>query len=263
MQGPHLPPPFDDIGQRPFSFYPSIANAEPNDWFIRSANWSDVQVVNSRTKQNIWIPRQYIGSISETDDPVLIVGLTKELEFREGVVWPRVKRVIEMPLAVNDAFPRLWLRDRQQKRGAPAPVVGIRLEVEGLSKKGRVAAYLGVSAALVSLLAVVLCRDWVFSNHFAHPPVAEEATKLTGSDDYASVVQHMGYPASDTWRSNGSVHIRALTYPRRAVTVILVGPDRNHVHFAGIIDLHHTARHPARSAPEPGNAAALANVPRF
>ncbi len=34
---------------------------------------------------------------------MVIVGLLKELEYKEGAVWPYQRRVIEMPVAVGDA----------------------------------------------------------------------------------------------------------------------------------------------------------------
>jgi hypothetical protein len=268
MQGPNLPPPFDDIGRRQFSFYPSITNAEPNEWLLRNANWSEVQVVNSRTRQEIWIPRQYVGCISETDDPLLIVDLTKELEFREGAVWPRVKRVIEMPLAANgnanEARLKPWLRSAREERTTPAPVIGIRLEDSAASKKGRVAAYLGVGAALLSLLVVVVFRDWVFAPHVTAAPASEARLGLTGSDDYAAVIRVLGQPATDTWYPARSLPLCALTYPQRDLMVILTGPDREHLRYAGAVDLRR--RVIDRAAPihgRPGSAAALANLPIF
>ena len=49
MPAPWLPPLVHEIGRRSFAFYPSIANAEPNEWLIRGASWTVVEVVNART----------------------------------------------------------------------------------------------------------------------------------------------------------------------------------------------------------------------
>lgn len=267
MQGPNLPPPFDDIGRRRFSFYPSITNAEPNEWLLRNANWSEVQVVNSRTRQEIWIPRQYVGCISETDDPLLIVDLTKELEFREGAVWPRVKRVIEMPLAANGNSDGVglkpWLRQATGERKTPAPVIGIRLERAASSKKGRIAAYFGVGAALLSLLVVVVFRDWVFAPHVTAAPVSEARLGLTSSDDYAAVVRRLGQPTGDTWHPGEPLPFRALTYQQRNLTVILTGPDREHLHYAGAVDSRWQVIDRAKPLQDRRNSAALANLPAF
>lgn len=99
MSAPLVPSPLDYVGRRPFAFYPPIRNAHPNAWVIGTSAWTEVQVVNARDGYELWIPRQYIGAVSESDSPLLIVGLTKELDFRNGTLAPRVKRVIEMPHA--------------------------------------------------------------------------------------------------------------------------------------------------------------------
>src|SRR5688500_8070293 len=95
-----LPPPYDQVGHRPFSFYPAIVNVEHNEWRLRRATWSEMLVVNTKSAEEIWIPRRFLGELSRTDEPVMIVGLNKELEFKAGQIVPFVRRVIEMPRAV-------------------------------------------------------------------------------------------------------------------------------------------------------------------
>ena len=59
-----------------------------------------------------------MGEVSSTDHPVLIVGLVRELQCKNGVALPFERRVIEMPLAAgaeNDPRPhvsqwRAWRR---------------------------------------------------------------------------------------------------------------------------------------------------------
>ena len=149
----------------------------------------------------------------KTEDPVLIVGLTKELEFKAGSVWPRVKRVIEIPRAVND-FP-LRPRLATQEPVAPAPIVGIRLESRAESKAGRLLLYAGVAMVLVSLLVLVVFRDWIFSERVSYRPVVETNLGLNISDDYNSVIQRLGKPTSDRWQTDkGALQFRALTYRR-------------------------------------------------
>ena len=103
MAVPPIPPPLAQLGGRPFSFYPAILNAGHNEWIYRSATWSEVLVRNTKTNEEVSVPRRYLGEISRVDAPVMIVGLLAELEYRSGVVWPAERRVIEMPRAVNDA----------------------------------------------------------------------------------------------------------------------------------------------------------------
>jgi hypothetical protein len=101
MPGPPIPASFESLRHRPFSFYPPIVNVEHNEWILRRANWTDFQVINTKTKDELCVPRRFVGEGALVEEPVMIVGLVKELECREGVVLPHVRRVIEMPRAVN------------------------------------------------------------------------------------------------------------------------------------------------------------------
>jgi hypothetical protein len=113
----------DTLARRTFSFYPAIRGIEHNEWVFRKATWSELVVVNRKSGDEISIPRRLVGEVSIVDDPVVIVGLLRELEYREGAVWPCQRRVIEMPLAVGET------RSAVPQHGhAPAPIVGIRLE---------------------------------------------------------------------------------------------------------------------------------------
>ena len=98
---------------------------EHNLWLFRKATWSELVVVNRKTGEELSIPRRWVGEISIVDDPVVIVGLLRELEYRAGAVWPCQRHVIEMPMAVavGGALPAAT-----QPKHAPAPVVAIRLE---------------------------------------------------------------------------------------------------------------------------------------
>jgi hypothetical protein len=155
MSAPLVPSPLDYIGRRRFAFYPAIRNIQPNEWVLGTGSWSEVQVVNSQTGAEIWIPRQYIGAVSETHDPVLVVGLIKELEYRAGALEPRVKRVIEMP-QVGEKRPVLTDPSDSLRPSGPAPVIGIRVENRDDSPMNRALILLGVGAIVVSLLAALL-----------------------------------------------------------------------------------------------------------
>ena len=98
MASPPIPPQLDHLITRPFSFYPAIVGVEHNEWLYRKASWSEILVVNCKSGAEIWISRRYIGEVSRVDDPVLIVGLVRELEYKAGMVVPYQRRVIEMPL---------------------------------------------------------------------------------------------------------------------------------------------------------------------
>ena len=101
MAAPLIPTPFDEIGRRPFLFYPAIVGIEHNEWMLRRVGPSEVQVLNTKTSEELWIPRRFLGEVSAIEDPFLIAGLVKELEYKDGAVLPHRRRVIEMPRAVN------------------------------------------------------------------------------------------------------------------------------------------------------------------
>ena len=134
MSVPPVPPPVEHLGHRAFSFYPAIVGIEHNEWRYKKATWSEVLVVNTKTENELWVPRRFMGELAKIEEPVMIWGLTKELELKAGTIVPHVRRVIEMPRAVNEG-PR-GPTELPPPPG-PAPVVGIRLEASNESRIGR------------------------------------------------------------------------------------------------------------------------------
>ena len=233
MPAPHIPTPLDQLGPRPFSFYPPIRNLEHNEWLLRRAYWDEIQVMNTKSNQELCIPLRFLGGVSSIEEPVVIVGLVKDLEYREGVLVPHVQRVIEMPQsiarAVNGA-PRPWIAPPQP--GRLAPVVGIRLENNQASGKGR--KFLGAVAAgiLISIVGMVLFRDGPLSSRarfFSAP--ARLSLPFTANDDYQSVVERWGHP--DSSRSRREFHL--LRYPERGLIIVLLGRDREHAFYLGAL----------------------------
>ncbi len=156
MPGPPIPASFESLGRRPFSFYPPIVNVEHNEWILRRADWTEFQVINTKTKAELSVPRRFVGEGALVEEPVMIVGLVKELEYREGVVLPHMRRVIEMPRAVNATAPARAL-------GPPriAPVVGIRIEAEPTSRWLRVLIAAVAAVVLVGVVVVILVQSVV------------------------------------------------------------------------------------------------------
>jgi hypothetical protein len=152
MLAPLLPSPLDRIGRQHFSFCPAIKNADPNDWMLALLSWSEIKVVNPQTGREIWIPRQYIDGVSYASNSMLIIRLTKELEYRAGALWPRVQRVIEMP---NTADSGRMINAAKNRVPGPASVIGIRLENRTDSPTGKALSYVGIGAILVSILAAL------------------------------------------------------------------------------------------------------------
>jgi hypothetical protein len=145
MAAPFVPSPLDCIGRKRFAFYPPIDNGGPNDWLLGTGSRSEVQAINAQTGAEIWIARQYIGAVSDHTH-VLTVGLRKALEFREGVLQPRVKRVIEMPQVSSDRF--LLRRDQ-----GPGAVVAIRLEDGRKSSMNKAVVAIAIASLVAALLA--------------------------------------------------------------------------------------------------------------
>jgi hypothetical protein len=161
MPGPPIPASFESLGRRPFSFYPPIVNVEHNEWILRRANWTDFHVVNTKTKDELCVPRRFVGEGAMVEEPVMIVGLVKELEYREGLVLPHIRRVIEMPRAVNGPA--------RVMSGPPrsAPVVGIRVEAPPLSRVWRLVVAIVAIAVLIGVAVVIFVESVVVPHKHA------------------------------------------------------------------------------------------------
>ena len=228
MASPPIPPQLDHLITRAFSFYPPIVGIEHNEWLYRKASWSEILVVNCKSGEEVWISRRYIGEVSRVDDPVLIVGLSRELEYKGGMVVPFQRRVIEMPVAVGG-------RPASQptsERPAPGMIVGIRMSSP---QDKRAFKLIGAAVSVAILLYIVA----VSMSHQRVVFTAKDQTYLglTGRDDRTGVVVKLGEPASDHWQSeNGAMQYEALDYPDRKLTVILMGGDRNSMQYVGTMD---------------------------
>jgi len=238
VPAPHIPTPLEQLGHRPFSFYPAIQNIQHNEWQFRRAHADEIQVVNTKSLEELWIPRRFLSGVSSSEEPVVIVGLLKELEFREGVVVPHVRRVIEMPRAVPRAVndvPRPWLTAPEP--GQLAPVVGIRVESSPEFQKSRKLLGSVAIGILVCIVGMVVFRDATAGSRARFfGATGRVALPFTGNDDYEAVVGRIGYP--DFSRSRPAPDGRAfflLRYPDRGFTVVLLGGDRAHALYLGAL----------------------------
>jgi len=255
MASPPIPPQFEHMATRPFSFYPPIVGIEHNEWLYRKANWSEIQVVNCRSGAEIWIPRRFMGEVARVEDPVVIVGLARELEYKGGMIVPFQRRVIEMPVAVGGPS----LSGSPEDRVSPAPIVGIRTA----SPTDRFVFKLIGVAVLVAIgvygLAVNLSRQRVVFK-------AQDQTYLglNGRDDRTSIVSKLGEPATDHWQSEtGELQYEALAYPARKVTVILMGSDRKSVLYIGAVDSNWQPVHSVSLRSGGDTSSLLRNLKRF
>lgn len=228
MASPPIPPQLDHLITRPFSFYPPIVGIEHNEWLYRKASWSEIQVVNCKSGEELWLSRRYVGEVSRVDDPVLIVGLKCELECKGGMVVPFQRRVIEMPMAVGGNN----VTASAQERPAPGIIVGIRMASPQDKRIFKLIGGAVTVAIVIYLLAVSMSRQRV-----VYTTKDQTYLGLTARDDRTEVVVKLGEPASDHWQSEeGALQYEALDYPDRKLTVILMGRDRNNVQYVGTMD---------------------------
>ena len=152
VSAPLVPSPLDYVGPRRFAFYPPIRHSGPNEWFLRGGTWAEVHVVNAHTGAQFWVPRQYVGGVSDAADLILVVELVKELSLGEEGLGPVVKRVIEMP-------PSGTARDKplvkRKRRRGPAPVIGIRPE-KTANARAQILARVGLGAIIICVMSAIL-----------------------------------------------------------------------------------------------------------
>jgi len=229
------PTALQQLGGRRFSFYPPILNIGHNEWIYRRASWGEFVVVNTRSGEEACIPRIFLGEVSLADEvrvPAVIVGLKRELEWKAGLVAPRLRPVIELPMAVNDSRPSTPADPHRM-----APVINIRLEPHpeiGRIKKIGVTMMLG---AMVLLIVADVARQMQMRQRADVFRISRSWLQLTPEDDYASVVRKLGKPASDrTLRGPDGSSWRVLGYPGREFRVVLGGTVQSR--YIGTLDPH-------------------------
>ncbi len=229
-------PPQAELLDRPFSFYPPILGVENNEWRLKEATWSEMLVTNTQENLDLAIPRRYFGKVSETDKPVMIVGLKQELEYRMSAVWPVKRAVYSMPAPA--------LKPPPGQRSAPGPNepkgLGAMMGISGEGTDTRITRLIGMTfLGLISLVLVV----WAviqFTPETKPTFIARDQTylELNRDDDYFSILRKLGPPEGDRWKPNsGELQYRALFYPQRGYAVILMGTKQEDVHYIGAMGL--------------------------
>lgn len=251
MASPPIPPLLGHLSARPFSFYPPILHIEHNEWIFRKATWYDLVVVNHKTGLEVSIPRSFVGEISLIDHPVVIVGLNRELEYKDGAVSPYQRRVIEMPIAVGESRPHA---------GTPAPVVAIRLASRRDNRAvkligGALAATLFLTVGVANLVQIrqktLVVRDRSYLD-------------LTGRDGYAAIVDKLGPPGAERSRTApDGTHFFALAYPARRFTVILMRNGSPAATYVGTMDANWNPIHTAGLASGASTSSLLRSLKRF
>lgn len=224
-----VPLSIDKLGDRPFSFYPPVIGVDHNEWTFVRTTWAETLVRNRTTDQEIWIPRRFVGEVSKIDEPVVIVGLNKELELKGGMVLPHERRVIELPRSPGLNVPR-----PADAPPEPKPISEFRREGGAESRVGRMLLIMIGVAILAFVLVMVLLSP---NRRIVYQPVVQTDLGFTVNDDYFAVVNKLGPPAEDRWRSDqGEIQYRKLGYPKLGLAVILMGSDRKDAHYVGAVD---------------------------
>jgi hypothetical protein len=228
-----LPTPLQHLGGRRFSFYPPIRNVGPNEWLYRSATWSECMVANAKTGEELWVPRIFLGEVTRVDEPLMVVGLNRELEFREGVIVPRQRKVIqfpvEVPMAVNDS-------GSAPRPHQLAPVINIRLETPPETRAWK---WMGVAAVLGAVALSIVTNVAHQSQLHQRGDVYRgyrSFLQLGPGDDYVSAVRKLGAPSVEHSREWQGRVVRALVYPARRYSIVLAGTTSQTAHYAGTID---------------------------
>lgn len=247
-------PELDKFAGRPFSFYPPILNVEHNEWVCRKDTWSEVLVSNTKAGMELWVPRRYLGEVSQVDKPVMIVGLNQELEYKSGAVWPHHRRIIEMP----PASPSPPLGETHSTTPPKHRESATEMKIERL-----IAGSLIIGVIATALL-VAFFRGRESGGQITYEAVLQQDLNLTAQDNYFSVVRKLGDPAKTRWRSEkGERQYEALDYPSLSVTVILMGADRNEMSYIGAKDKNWKNVHSVKLPSGIGTDSILRSLPRF
>ncbi len=226
-----LPTPLQHFGGRRFSFYPPIRNLGPNEWLYRRSTWTECIVVNARSGEEVCIPRMFLGEISRVEEAVMIVRLSRDLEWRSGVVTPRVRSVIVMPKPATDGGAELHPH-------APAPVINIRLEPKSEVRAWK---WIGV-AAVLGAVAFTIAADLARQTDSRQSSYAirghRSYLQLGPGDNYASTVGKLGFPSRTGSLEEGDRLVRSLTYASRHYSVILMSTKQEEAHYIGTLDMH-------------------------
>lgn len=238
-----IPPPFQHLEGRKFSFHPPIRAIESNEWTYRHATWSEIIVRHTVSKRDLCVPRRFLGEASQLERPTVIIGLLETLEYREGVVWPVRRRVLEMPRAAGEharARPELPGGMRPEAKHL-APVIGIRLESRTESRASRLAG----GAVALGVLGCLALVGYSLEGGDAHRRAMVSSLNHTylalgPADTYNSVIQALGLPDSDRWVITPvGDRLRLLDYADRGFRAVLAArAGQPSGAYIGAIDEH-------------------------
>lgn len=245
-------PQLEDLGERAFSFYPPILNIEHNEWRFLRATWSEMLVHNTKSNAEIWVPRRFVGEISRIDEPVMIVGLKKELEYKAGQVVQHARRVLAMPSS-----------PQKIPRSEEDPVVAPKGHGSSTKSESRLVLVI-VGVLIFGIAACYVLVSYFRGGRIEYKALEQQELGFTAKSDYFDVINKLGNPAADHWKSDASERqIRALEYPAQGLTIILMGIERNKELYIGAMNKDWRPVHYIRHAGGGDTRALLDRLPRF
>ncbi len=247
-------PELEGLSGRAFSFYPPILNVEHNEWKLVEATWSEILVHNTKDDTEIWVPRRFVGAISRVEEPVMIVGLERELEFTAGILRSHERRVISMPRGTARSAPM-----EDSAIPTPAMLGGTRIGDAGESKLG-LKSLGGIVAVLIVVYGVV---SYSRGDRIEYHAVLQEDLGFSAVDDYHAIVRKLGAPASDRWRDGKDLQYQALAYPDRHFTVILMGTEQKNALYIGAVNDDWRPVHTVKHAGHGNTRSLLEGLKRF
>lgn len=247
-------PELDGLRGRAFSFYPPILGIEHNEWTLQEATWSEILVHNTKAELEIWVPRRFLGEISQIEDPVMIVGLLRELQYAAGLLRPHEKRVLSMPKG-----PSLPVKVDDDAIPTPRMVGGARVEDSAESRMG----FYILGGIFVVLILVYGVVSYSRNDRVEYQTVLQEDLGFSAADDYFAVVRKLGPPANDRWREGKDLEYRALAYPDRHFTIILMGTEKDNARYIGAVNENWRPVHTVKHAGHGDTRSLLEGLPKF
>ena len=222
------------LAGRRFSFYPTIRGIEHNEWTMEDSTWSEIHVRNCASGQDFWIPRNHLGGVSNSDSPVLILGLQRELEAKAGGVYPYRRVVTEMPSTPAGRSSR-----PASDVAAPAKQTLFKRSDARMLRLLAIAIGAGLLVSLLGFLAFVGGFHNPLESLFKPDTstVDQRYLGLGSNDSYFEVVGRLSAPESEQWISDDEdeLQFQALHYPSRRYTVIMMGGSRAEMRYLGTV----------------------------
>ena len=91
----------------------------------------------------------------------------------------------------------------------------------------------GIVAVLVVVYGVI---SYNRGDRITYQAVLQEDLGFSADDDYHAVVRKLGAPSNDRWSDGKDLQYRALAYPARHFTVILMGTEQKNARYIGAMN---------------------------